>query len=213
MTVLHESRFDRLTIHGAGAPLIQRFLLANAQLVLDLEALTLQRQLLEPRKLRRERPVGADDLELLLFNLFLIGPNALPKRRNRRAGRRERDLLLQGSLHFGKLSRHLRNLIERVMILTSELEDGKRILPAVLLGHLEEDAVSLKQEGAVTEATGETPFVAKNLRDARSEFEKEFILKTLKENDWNVSKTASVLGIERSHLHRKIKSYGIEAET
>jgi two-component system nitrogen regulation response regulator NtrX len=52
---------------------------------------------------------------------------------------------------------------------------------------------------------------AKNLRDARQEFEKDFILKTLKEFDWNISRTAHVLGIERSHLHRKIKSYGIEA--
>ncbi len=52
----------------------------------------------------------------------------------------------------------------------------------------------------------------RNLRDARQEFEKEFILKTLKENDWNVSKCAQILGIERSHLHRKIKSFGIEGE-
>ncbi len=53
---------------------------------------------------------------------------------------------------------------------------------------------------------------AKNLRDARGEFEKEFIVKTLEENDWNVSKAATVLGIERSHLHKKMKSYGIESE-
>ena len=40
---------------------------------------------------------------------------------------------------------------------------------------------------------------------------KAVILKTLKEHDWNISKTAHALGIERSHLHRKIKSYGILA--
>jgi two-component system nitrogen regulation response regulator NtrX len=51
----------------------------------------------------------------------------------------------------------------------------------------------------------------KNLRDARQEFEKTFILKTLKKNEWNISKTAQILGVERSHLHRKIKSYGIES--
>jgi two-component system nitrogen regulation response regulator NtrX len=53
----------------------------------------------------------------------------------------------------------------------------------------------------------------RSLKDARHGFEREFILKTLKENDWNVSKTATILGVERSHLHRKIKSYGIDPES
>jgi two-component system nitrogen regulation response regulator NtrX len=53
---------------------------------------------------------------------------------------------------------------------------------------------------------------ARNLRDARQDFEKDFILKSLKDNDWNISRTAQVLGIERSHLHRKIKSFGIETK-
>lgn len=51
---------------------------------------------------------------------------------------------------------------------------------------------------------------AASLKDAKNEFEREFILRKLRENDWNVSKTAQVLGIERSHLHRKIKAYGID---
>lgn len=50
----------------------------------------------------------------------------------------------------------------------------------------------------------------KTLRDARENFEKDFILKKLQENNWNVSKTAEDLEIERSNLHRKIKSLGIE---
>jgi two-component system nitrogen regulation response regulator NtrX len=50
----------------------------------------------------------------------------------------------------------------------------------------------------------------KTLRDAREHFEKDFILKKLQENNWNVSKTAEDLEIERSNLHRKIKSLGIE---
>ncbi len=48
------------------------------------------------------------------------------------------------------------------------------------------------------------------LKEARREFEKRFILKKLTENDENISKTAEGIGIERSNLHRKIKSYGIE---
>jgi two-component system nitrogen regulation response regulator NtrX len=112
--------------------------------------------------------------------------------------------------------RELKNLIERVVILTSETEEGKTITAAHLLDHLQDDAFSLRmrEEGALEFSAGRTDgqvIAGKNLRDARQEFEKTFILKTLKKNEWNISKTAQILGIERSHLHRKIKSYGIEA--
>lgn len=47
-------------------------------------------------------------------------------------------------------------------------------------------------------------------REARAQFEREFLLKKISENNGNISKTAEVIGLERSYLHRKIKSYGIE---
>ncbi len=50
----------------------------------------------------------------------------------------------------------------------------------------------------------------KTLRDAREHFEKDFIMNKLQDNNWNISKTAEELEIERSNLHRKIKSLGIE---
>ena len=50
----------------------------------------------------------------------------------------------------------------------------------------------------------------KTLREAREQFEKDFIIKRLQENNFNVSKTAEELEIERSNLHRKMKSLGIE---
>lgn len=98
--------------------------------------------------------------------------------------------------------RELKNLMERIMILTAESEDGKPITPSDLFGHL-----SVGQAPVVTVAAGGT---GKSLRDARADFEREFILKTLKENDNNISKTAAILGVERSHLSRKIKSFGVE---
>lgn len=112
--------------------------------------------------------------------------------------------------------RELKNLMERVIILTMESEEGNVISAALLLSHLQDDTFTVRMEEVNDkEGNGRTKEISgvggKNLRDARQEFEKEFILKTLKENDWNISKTAHALGIERSHLHRKIKSYGIEA--
>jgi two-component system nitrogen regulation response regulator NtrX len=112
--------------------------------------------------------------------------------------------------------RELKNLIERIVILTTEAEEGREITAASLLLHLKEDSQAFRTEGAVLEADGPAPDAGqggpRNLRGARQEFEKDFILRTLKEQDWNISRTAAILGIERSHLHRKIKSFGIETK-
>lgn len=111
--------------------------------------------------------------------------------------------------------RELRNLIERIVILTPESELMHPISAAGLLRNMQDEAFSMRMEdeGILAPQTAEassTLIAGKNLRDARQEFEKEFILKTLKEHDWNISRAAQTLGIERSHLHRKIKSFGIE---
>ena len=44
------------------------------------------------------------------------------------------------------------------------------------------------------------------------EFEKKFIMKKLQENEGNISKTADSIGLERSNLHRKIKTHSLESK-
>jgi two-component system nitrogen regulation response regulator NtrX len=111
--------------------------------------------------------------------------------------------------------RELKNLIERIVILVGESEAKKPITAALILQHLNEEPQSptLSANDDKTLSGLALGSAARNLKDARHEFEREFILKTLKENDWNISKTATILGVERSHLHRKIKSYGIDPES
>ena len=48
------------------------------------------------------------------------------------------------------------------------------------------------------------------LKEARENFEKEYLLKQLKKHHGNISKTADFIGMERSALHRKLKSLGIK---
>jgi two-component system nitrogen regulation response regulator NtrX len=87
--------------------------------------------------------------------------------------------------------RELKNTIERFVIMnSSETIDVKEILSV---------------KGVKSDYTS-----FKTLRDAREHFEKDFIMNKLQENNWNISKTAEDLEIERSNLHRKIKSLGIE---
>ncbi len=49
----------------------------------------------------------------------------------------------------------------------------------------------------------------RSLREARDSFERAYILAELRANDWNMTRTAERLGIERSHLYRKLKTYNI----
>ena len=59
-------------------------------------------------------------------------------------------------------------------------------------------------------ARGKTEF--STLHQARDAYERDYILKKLDENHGNVSRTAEVLGLERSHLYRKMKTLGIAAK-
>jgi two-component system nitrogen regulation response regulator NtrX len=62
-----------------------------------------------------------------------------------------------------------------------------------------------------TDAAPPAPGEGKPLKEARDGFERAYILAELAANDWNMTRTAERLGIERSHLYRKLKAYGITA--
>jgi two-component system nitrogen regulation response regulator NtrX len=92
--------------------------------------------------------------------------------------------------------RELKNAVERLMIMISSDVISKRDVDA--LGMLGQQV--LKEYDY---------FSHKTLKDARDAFEKDFIIRKLQENNWNVSKTAEVIDVERSNLHKKIKAYEI----
>ena len=98
--------------------------------------------------------------------------------------------------------RELKNYIERVYILTpSDYVDVHDLRFAGLV-----DKKESKNSSPLDDLAGMSTF-----REARAEFEKEYLIKKIQENGGNISKTAEAIGLERSYLHRKIKSYGIEA--
>jgi two-component system nitrogen regulation response regulator NtrX len=96
--------------------------------------------------------------------------------------------------------RELRNMVERLVIMAPRDAIGVEALPAPLR------PVAPRPWEAPAPAL-EVP--ERSLRDARDQFERAFILSELRANDWNMTRTAERLGIERSHLYRKIKAYGI----
>ncbi|NPA32105.1 MAG: sigma-54-dependent Fis family transcriptional regulator [Aquificae bacterium] len=92
--------------------------------------------------------------------------------------------------------RELKNLIERAVILC----EGGKITPQAL-GY---GSGSYRDLSYLLEI--------KELKKAKREFEKLFIEQKLKENNYDLKKTAKELGIDLSNLYRKLKSYGIKAE-
>jgi two-component system, NtrC family, nitrogen regulation response regulator NtrX len=91
--------------------------------------------------------------------------------------------------------RELRNVVERLAILVPHETIG---VEDVQLG----------------DTTAAAPAIAPNLtlKEARDEFEKQYILSRLREFAGNVSRTADALGVERSNLYRKLHAYGIRVE-
>jgi two-component system nitrogen regulation response regulator NtrX len=95
--------------------------------------------------------------------------------------------------------RELKNFIERVYILTpGDFVDVHDLRFAGLIDASDEKAVEMHD--------------LSTFREARAQFEKDYLLRKISENHGNISKTAEVIGLERSYLHRKIKAYGIDTK-
>lgn len=97
--------------------------------------------------------------------------------------------------------RELRNVVERMLIVAPGRVIAADDLPPLFDDH------DLQHPALPSAETGRSPAA---LRNARESFEREFIVQKLAENDWNISRTAELIELERSNLHRKIKQYGID---
>ena len=90
--------------------------------------------------------------------------------------------------------RELRNVIERIVIMnpTTSRFERKHLPPLVY------------RDGSRRSGS---EFMT--LHQARAAYERDYILKKLDDNHGNMSRTAEVLGLERSHLYRKMKALGL----
>lgn len=94
--------------------------------------------------------------------------------------------------------RELRNAVERIIIITDKRQITKKNVESLFV-------------------IGKANFTdlidqSNSFQEFKEKAERAFILKQLKANDWNISKTAEILDIQRSHLYNKMKKYGIEKE-
>jgi two-component system, NtrC family, nitrogen regulation response regulator NtrX len=99
---------------------------------------------------------------------------------------------MQNYSWFGNV-RELKNTIERIVIMIAKNDVLVEDLPIFS-----------------SEIPPSSSFRFPSFKEATEAYQREFIQRKLEENDWNISKTAEILEIDRSHLHRRIKNLGIK---
>ncbi len=102
--------------------------------------------------------------------------------------------------HWPGNVRELRNLVERLVIMTPKDEIREEDVALFLGNALPNAAIGLEARA---------PYATLSFKDARRRFETEYLSAKLEENNGNISKTAEQIGMERSHLHKKVKALGI----
>jgi two-component system nitrogen regulation response regulator NtrX len=112
----------------------------------------------------------------------------------KKIGKRAMEMMMEYS--WPGNVRELRNLIERLCILT----------PAESISHQDMPPLVLTRE----EDMMKDPFGLQTYQEFRDFTDKEFLIKKLRENNGNVSKTARQLGMQRSNLYKKLEKYSID---
>ena len=101
--------------------------------------------------------------------------------------------------------RELRNVVERMAILSGDRITLDDLPEEGVLSQGRRESASPSDFPSSLDEGGERL----TLREYRGRAEKEYILSTLDEVGWNISRAATILGVERTNLHKKMRSYGI----
>ncbi|WP_457575114.1 sigma-54-dependent transcriptional regulator [Desulfolithobacter sp.] len=201
LRILQEQKFERV----GGSRTIQvdvRVLAAtNKDLEKEIEAGTFRADLFYRLNVV---PIRVPDLRERLEDIPLLVEDFLIQFSKKGLGRKQfSDDALTELMHHswpGNV-RELRNLVERLVIMSPE--------PII---HASDVALFL---GSGSQASSPAPTVSVpyrhlGFREARKQFERDYLQAKLAENNGNISQTAEKIGLERSHLHKKVKALGIK---
>src|SRR5210317_1529285 len=97
--------------------------------------------------------------------------------------------------------RELRNFVERLVIMCPDEEINAKTVEQ----YLHQTSPSPSPE-TLPNKSALAPYRTQNFKEAKREFEREYLIGKLQTNNGNISQTAERLGIERSHLHKKLKA-------
>lgn len=146
------------------------------------------------------KPLREKPEDIVLLADFFLQKMSYELGENKKQLTEEAKFILKAYQWPGNI-RELKNLMERLCVLsTKDWIDKSDLLDLV---------DSNKSELPMKKIVVPTEHIS-SLKDARLDFERMFIVDKLKEFDWNISRTAEAIGMERSHLHRKLKTYNID---
>jgi two-component system nitrogen regulation response regulator NtrX len=111
--------------------------------------------------------------------------------------------------------RELRNTVERMIIMTSGDTIDLADLPETVRSPGSAAPIAAGGQGAPKSASAEGAGEAKGatLREFKDASERAYLVQKLRENGWNISKTAEVIDTPRSNLYKKLEQYQISQET
>ena len=99
--------------------------------------------------------------------------------------------------------RELRNFVERIVIMSPDENISAKTVESFL-----HQGISVAENELETKNIA--PYLKQNFKEAKKEFEREYLIGKLLDNNNNISQTAEMLGMERSHLHKKLKALHID---
>jgi len=136
-----------------------------------------------------------DDIPILIehFSKIICDKNKFAQKKYSDAALR----ILQ-SLPWKGNVRELRNVVERIVIMIPKNDINEKDISMFIPN----------QSSNVDDLLN----ISNSFQEFKEKAEKAFIIKQLNANGWNISKTADILGIQRSHLYNKLKKYEIEKE-
>jgi two-component system, NtrC family, nitrogen regulation response regulator NtrX len=109
--------------------------------------------------------------------------------------------------------RELKNVVERAAILSSDVITIADLPEDPHINPFEDEPTNTVSPTEIPNFRAQTaPGQRLSLKDYRDAVERGYILETLESCDWNISKAAVLLGVERTNLHKKIRAYGIKRE-
>jgi len=150
----------------------------------------------------RERP---EDIPLLVkhfLDTLSRENNQKPKRMTPQALEAFKRYRWRGNI------RELRNTVERLIIMTPGDTIDAPDLPDSLRSEKSARPAAASGPSAATPAAD-----AGTLRQFKESAERAYLVEKLRENAWNISKTAEVIGTPRSNLYKKLEQYAIRQET
>ncbi len=136
-----------------------------------------------------------NDIPLLVehFSKIICDKNKFPQKNYSDAALKAfQSLLWKGNI------RELRNVVERIVIMAPKTNINEKDV-AIFTQSSDSNVDDLLN-------------IANSFQEFKEKAERAFIMKQLSANGWNISKTAEILGIQRSHLYNKLKKYEIEKD-